>query len=170
MSQGVANTRIYELIEPTIKDTVTVRETYSFRGKTYPADKMGIQNYADTIKTGVCDTVYNLDLYVMPDPSVKEYYVKVNAEGNGTGSSWENAMSGEDFAYVLPKASENTTFYIAEGSYSPIYSDDQGTMFTETGGIYYVNTSVKLIGGYPKDAVDGAVSDPEKYHTTRWRN
>ena len=38
----------------------------------------------------------------------KDYYVKV--DGTGDGSSWEKAMSGDDFAQLLPDVSSQSVF------------------------------------------------------------
>ena len=109
-----------------------------------------------TSKIG-CDSVVMHSLVVKPNPAVKEYYVKTSRQGTGDGSSWENAMDGTDFANTLPLAPEGAAYYIAEGSYQPLCEDDYCA--------YHINSSVAFYGGYPADAVTGALSDPKKYFT-----
>ena len=92
------------------------------------------------------------------------YYVKMDGEGDG--SSWENAMGNERFAETLKSAPDGSTFHIAKGTYYPTYD----TTFIRLGEVhsvkvYPIRSQVSIIGGYPEDAVDGAVSEPDKYVT-----
>ncbi len=93
----------------------------------------------------------------------KDYYVKVDGSGTKDGSSWENAMTSDDFAKKLPTAYEGSTFYLAEGSYQPCYCGD----YEKCGGrnLYTINTSVKIIGGFSNNAKLGDKNDPDKYPT-----
>ncbi len=108
-------------------------------------------------------------------PDAKAYYVKVNAVGIGDGSTWENAMSAEDFAFWLPRAKDDVTFYVAEGNYAP-------TSFVKNFDVYpwnlrgyghvlyyypsyTINSKVSIVGGFEKDAKTGAVANPDKYKT-----
>lgn len=90
-----------------------------------------------------------------------EYYVKTSRQGKGDGSSWENAMDGKDFAFVLPQVGDGVTFYVAEGEY------DLKKLSTSTDGTptVYINSPVTIIGGYPANAEEGAVSSPATHHT-----
>jgi len=91
---------------------------------------------------------------------VYEYYVKET--GAGDGSSWENAMSNENFARILPFVPDGVTFHIAAGTYHPVY--EYGGSFSKniSNRTFEINSCVTLIGGYPKNAQTGAVSEPEK--------
>ncbi len=104
---------------------------------------------------------------VCPEPAVvdltrTEFYVKVDGWGNG--SSWETAMSPQTFAYTLPKVKDGTTFYVAEGTYFPLYDKDMNLVLANN-SVFIVNSEVSIKGGYPADAKTGALSDPKKYET-----
>jgi hypothetical protein len=102
-----------------------------------------------------CDSVVMHTLIVKPDPKVLNYYVKTSRQGKGDGSSWENAMDGDDFIFMLPQVGDGVTFHVAEGRYVK-----EGNALSNK-----INSSVKIIGGYEAEAKTGAVSDPKKYHT-----
>lgn len=92
------------------------------------------------------------------------YYVKIDGEGDG--SSWENAMGNERFAETLKSAPDGSTFHIAKGTYYPTYD----TTFIHSREVhpvkvYPIRSQVSIIGGYPENAGDGAVSEPDKYVT-----
>ena len=109
-----------------------------------------------------CDNVVMHMLVVKPDQKVLNYYVKTEREGTGDGSSWENAMNGEDFAMYLPLAPKGVTFYVAEGTYNPVYGMD---LAKNKSPLYTINNDVTIRGGYPANAETGAVSEPDKYKT-----
>ena len=83
--------------------------------------------------------------------SAADYYVKV--AGNGDGTSWESAMSFQNFVVLLPTVPDNTTFHVAEGTY---YID------SISGGLV-AKSNVNLIGGYTSSPSAGDVSQPDKY-------
>ncbi len=85
----------------------------------------------------------------------KDYYVKV--DGTGDGSSWEKAMSGDDFAQLLPDVSSQSVFYIAAGNY------DASAATTRS---FLVNNSATIIGGFPKNPKRGDVANPNENITT----
>ncbi len=85
----------------------------------------------------------------------KDYYVKV--DGTGDGSSWEKAMSGDDFAQLLPDVSSQSVFYIAAGNYNASASRNK---------TFLVNNSVTIIGGFPKNPKRGDVANPNENITT----
>lgn len=130
-------------------------------------DKVGTYEIEQTIKSAVeCDSVVNYTLVVKPSKNRHEYYVKMERQGNGDGSTWEDAMSGEDFAYVLPTCDKGVTFHVAAGTYRPCY-DAYGEFSDSGSGLTYnINTNVTIIGGYPADVLDmEALSEPSKYKT-----
>ncbi len=151
-------------------DTTLVRDTIYVGGKfmdvTYT--QVGVHDSIfENLKSQFgCDSVVMHILLVKPDPTVKEYYVKTKREGKGDGSSWENAMNGEDFAAVLPLAPDGATFYVAEGRYVPKYGENLSSDVESPKLCYEINSSVTIRGGYPAGAKTGAVSDPLKYETT----
>lgn len=147
----------------TSSDTIYANE--KFLGVTYtkvgPHD--GIIEHL-TSKEG-CDSVVTHRLIVKPDPTVKEYYVRVDGEGNGSGWDKSLAMNGEDFATYLPLVPDGTTFHVAAGTYKPKYDFNLLIPSSTYSLSYAVNSNVTIVGGYPANATDGAVSDPKKYHT-----
>lgn len=92
-----------------------------------------------------------------------DYYVKT--DGTGSGTSWEDAMSGERFSQVLPTAEDGSTFFIAEGVYSPTTSDGVNNTDNPNKFQYIVNSDVSIIGGFPANAKEDATSDPNLYKT-----
>jgi nitrous oxidase accessory protein NosD len=96
---------------------------------------------------------------------VYEYYVKEESTGTGDGSSWENAISNEHFARILPFVPDGVTFHIAAGTYYPMYEQHGAFSQSIINRTFAINSSVTLIGGYPADAQTGDASEPEKYKT-----
>ena len=151
----------------------STRETYKndtiIAGKTFLSNvykKAGVyKNVIDTIQDeNGCDQIINYTLVVVPDPSVKEYYVKVN--GTGAGSNWDEAINGADFAFILPMVPDGTKFYIAEGEYQPLYDEDGKEPKDSTARRFYTKQIVSLYGGFPADAKGTEKKrDPKKYPT-----
>lgn len=146
-----------------VRDTIYVGE--KFMDVTY--SQVGVHDsiFENLKAKNGCDSVVMHTLLVKPDPTVKEYYVKTKREGKGDGSSWENAMDGEDFAAVLPLAPDGVTFYVAEGRYTPKYTKGLSIPQKPSEAYYEINSSVTIRGGYPSDAKTDAVSEPDKYIT-----
>ncbi|MEE0083350.1 MAG: right-handed parallel beta-helix repeat-containing protein, partial [Paludibacteraceae bacterium] len=158
----------YELIEidtVIVRDTIVLGKTYVFNDKNMTPEKIGIYRDTMLVKKGNKEVVQVLKLYVKPDGSRNYFYVKKVAEGNGTGSSWNNAMSGEDFAFVLPLVGMGVKFYIAEGVYNPIYDAYGDESDDPTSLCYRIKNNVTFYGGYPADAKIGATADPENHPT-----
>ncbi len=80
--------------------------------------------------------------------------IYVKKDGTGNGTSWDDAMSEDDFFDALPLAKEGTTFYVAAGEYERTVSSP-----------IWLKNGIKVIGGYPAKAKEGAVSDPVNNHT-----
>lgn len=113
-----------------------------------------------------CDSVVNYTLFVTPDPNVLNYYVKTKRTGKGDGSDWDNAMSGEDFTFSLPYAPSGATFYVAEGTYKPIYTYTTPTSVKTYVSDYEIKNDVTIRGGYSAEATTKkALYDPKKYPT-----
>ncbi|MEE3486429.1 MAG: hypothetical protein VZQ98_19195, partial [Bacteroidales bacterium] len=113
-----------------------------------------------------CELIVTHKLVVKPNPSVKEYYVKVKGEGDG--SNWDEAMNGVDFAFVFSQVPDGTKFYLAEGEYQPVY-DEYGKIPAEKDTLskrFYTEKLVSLYGGFPDTATGtNKNSDPKKYIT-----
>jgi len=152
-----------------IPDTTTSLDTI-FVGETFLGEAYTNVGRHDSIFETLqdkedCDSVVMHTLIVMPDPSVLNYYVKTERHGTGDGSSWENAMDGTDFATCLPLAPNGATFYVAEGTYKPVYGSDLTVPAKTKSLCYRVNSDVTIRGGYPADAETGAESEPDSYQT-----
>ena len=152
-----------------IPDTTTSLDTI-FVGETFLGEAYTNVGRHDSIFETLqdkedCDSVVMHTLIVMPDPSVLNYYVKTERHGTGDGSSWENAMDGTDFATCLPLAPNGATFYVAEGTYKPVYGSDLTVPAKPKSLCYRVNSDVTIRGGYPADAETGAESEPDSYQT-----
>lgn len=101
-------------------------------------------------------------LFLCEDVRCLDYYVKT--DGQGDGSSWEDAMSPDSFAYILPKAPSGAVFHVAEGVYLPVLNW-KGEKSDGNDRRYTINSSVSIVGGYPSNAVTGAVSNPKSFKT-----
>ena len=123
---------------------------------------------------------YDKEAPVEDEKFLLEYYVKVNGEGTGDGSSWENAMSNESFAKILPKVPDGVTFHVAAGIYYPVFRANAPFFpwedYEYLNSIYdyitedkykafEIKSKVKIIGGYPFDAATGATTDPDLHKT-----
>jgi hypothetical protein len=71
------------------------------------------------------------------------YYVKVTATGDGTGTSWDNALSGETFiAKLASDIVDEDVIYMAGGTYYPPSAES-----------YFVsiNKAITIFGGFAPD-------------------
>ncbi len=144
----------------------TIQVGASFLGVTYTT--VGVHDSIfESIQHGDdCESVVMHRLVVNPDPTRNEYYVKTKRSGKGDGSSWENAMDSIDFATYLPLVPDGTTFYVAEGTYKPVYGLDMRKPEQTSSLCYKINSNVTIRGGYPADATGTDVpSEPKKYLT-----
>ena len=155
----------FEIDTVIVRDTIVLGKTYAFNDKNITPEKIGLYHDTMLVKKGNKEVAQVLKLYVKPDGSRSYFYVKKKAEGNGTGSSWNNAMSGEDFAFVLPLVGMGVKFYIAEGVYNPIYDASGEESDDLTSLCYRIKNNITIYGGYPADAKIGATADPENHPT-----
>lgn len=145
-------------------DTIYVGQ--KFLDKTYTVVGRHENIYETLQNTYGCDNVVLHTLIVKPDSTVKNYYVKTRRWGKGDGSSWDNAMDSIDFATHLPLVPDGTTFYVAEGTYKPVYGTNLSETTRTSSLCYTINNSVTIRGGYPDNATGTKVSsDPKKYPT-----
>jgi len=127
-------------------------------------EKIGL-HYYDTLEvSGSCYQLSRYPVVVTPVLNLTEYYVRVKAKGKGTGTSWNDAMDAEMFAYVLANLkSDSCTFYLAEGVYHPNYNE-KGLINTNfSNRLFSVKKPVKIIGGYSD--TDQPVYNPKSYST-----
>ena len=67
------------------------------------------------------------------------YFFSPNGSGDGDGSSWENAASGDYLGSTLKDAEPGTEFYLMEGAYAPDVNTNR----------WFIPQGVLLKGGYP---------------------
>ncbi|MEE1261190.1 MAG: hypothetical protein U0K66_13585, partial [Paludibacteraceae bacterium] len=151
-------------------DTTFTTDTIYVGEKIYDQTftKVGVHDSIfETLKSSLdCDSVVMHKVVVKPDPKTLNYYVKMKKEGDGDGRDWDNAMDSTDFATYLPLAPDGAIFYVAAGTYKPVYDANLNTSSNTSGLCYAINSSVTIRGGYPADATGTDVpSDPKKYET-----
>ena len=83
------------------------------------------------------------------------WYVK--ADGTGDGSSWESPTT---LSNALAAAVDNDKIYVAAGIHYPTNMIAGGSQAKDN--TFYVSSNVSITGGFPADAKEGDVSDPEK--------
>ena len=150
-----------------IEDTVFVRDTI-FKGDFFMGgiyDKVGYDTlFSESHTNENCLAITAHYLVVLPSPSIKDYYVKISGEGDGT--SWEQALSPKDFAAHFALVGDDVTFHIAAGTYHPVYgSSGENPVYSPFIG-YYTNSRVNLIGGYSSEPFQGEQPDPKNNITT----
>ena len=145
--------------------TDTIQVGASFLGKTYTVVGVNDSIFETLKNVEGCDSVVMHRLVVKPDPTVFNYYVKMESHGRGDGSDWENAMDSIAFAACLPLAPDGVTFHVAAGTYTPIYNESLVRPIYPAGRCYAIKSSVTIRGGYPATAEGDAVSEPDKYKT-----
>ncbi|MEE0084703.1 MAG: hypothetical protein UE068_10825, partial [Paludibacteraceae bacterium] len=158
----------YELgcVNDTTFTTDTIYVGDKILGQTFT--KVGVHDSIfETLKSSLdCDSVVMHRVVVKPDPKTFNYYVKMDKEGRGDGSDWDNAMDSTDFATYLPLAPDGATFYVAAGTYKPVYGVNLNVPSKTSDLCYAINSSVTIRGGYPADAKGKDVpSEPKKYET-----
>lgn len=88
------------------------------------------------------------------------YYVKVDGDASKDGSSWENATTLEN---ALENAMNGDFIYVAAGTYSPTVP--LTGVKTDADKTFEIHSNFTMIGGFPADAKEGAVADPEANET-----
>jgi len=145
--------------------------TFSNAGVSYTAGKLtsndeNISQTSFSAATGLNTFTISGTLKFAYEAICKDYYVKVNGSGSGSGSSWKNAMSNEAFARMLPVVPDDVTFHIEEGIYHPIYDADRNVTIYTSDKTFLINSNVTLIGGYPANVTDETKQpDPETNKT-----
>ncbi len=88
-----------------------------------------------------------------------DVYVKPNATGDGTGSSWENAISLSD---ALLAAVSGDVLHLASGEYIPSELITGGA--SDFDATFEIKANITLVGGYPENPV--ASDEPSKDNPT----
>ena len=82
------------------------------------------------------------------------WYVK--ADGTGDGSSWASPTT---LSNALAAAVDNDKIYVAAGTHCPTAMLAGGNQVKDN--TFHVAANVSIIGGFPADATEGAVADPD---------
>jgi len=80
-----------------------------------------------------------LSTSLMAQTDVTRYFFSPNGNGEGDGTSWENAAAGEYLGATLAAAEPGTEFYLMEGNYAP----DVNT------NMWAIPQGIVLKGGFP---------------------
>ena len=135
-------------------------------------DTMGRYMYVEEQKC-VCgsDSIIYHDLYITPSLKEMTYFVKVKGSGKGDGSSWENAMNDSSFSYVLANAKKNgVTYYMADGTYTPIYSKLSNDSAFASNKSFYAEKSFNIKGGYSKKSTSESYKKNTRKFETIFEN
>lgn len=83
------------------------------------------------------------------------YHVKVDGDGLASGASWEEATT---LPTALDAAGDGDVILLAAGTYTPVALISGGEAEEEK--TFDIHSNFTIEGGYPADAVTGAVADP----------
>ena len=135
-------------------------------------DTMGRYMFVEEQKC-ICgsDSIVYHDLYITPSLNETKYFVKVDGSGKGDGSSWENAMNDTSFSYILANAKKNgVTYYMAAGTYTPIYSKLSNDSSSTSNKIFYTEKSFNIKGGYSKKSTSESYKKNTRKFVTIFAN
>ena len=110
---------------------------------TIPASAANTYAFNLTVKNSITGCVsanvpVNLQV-VLPAPSTK--YVTMAGGGDGSGSSWTNAISTSNFPAKLAAGNSGDQFWVAAGTYKPTTNSDRTQTFS-------IPNAVKVYGGF----------------------
>ena len=88
------------------------------------------------------------------------YHVKVDGDGLASGASWEEATT---LPTAIDAAGDGDVILLAAGTYTPTALIPGGEAAEER--TFEIHSNFTLEGGYPADAVTGAVADPANNQT-----
>ncbi len=88
------------------------------------------------------------------------FFVKKDASGKG--HQWAEATS---LSKALEKAASGDTIFVAAGTYKPNEVITKGDPASDGDKTFEISKNITIIGGFPEDAVVGAVSDPATFKT-----
>lgn len=89
---------------------------------------------------------------------VNHYYVKASGSEDNDGLSWEQPTTLDK---ALDEMMEGDYIHIAAGTYAPTKTLTGGSASNAGDITFEIHSNVNIIGGYPADATEGAISDPE---------
>ena len=88
------------------------------------------------------------------------YYVKADGDAANDGLSWAKATTLEQ---ALEQAMNGDFIHVAAGRYLPTVP--LSGVKADADKTFEIHSNFTMIGGYPADAAEGAVADPEKNET-----
>lgn len=91
---------------------------------------------------------------------VNHYYVKKNGANTNDGLSWASATT---LSNALEIMAPGDYIHIAAGKYIPTNMISGGNQSADN--TFEIHSNVTIIGGYPADASEGALSDPARNET-----
>lgn len=97
-----------------------------------------------------------------PSDLVTHFYVKTTGTEENSGLSWNEATTLDK---ALDAVVPGDVIHIAAGTYIPTKVLTGGSASNAADRTFEIHSNIGLIGGYPDDAVEGAVSDPTSYET-----
>lgn len=97
-----------------------------------------------------------------PSDLVTHFYVKTTGTEENSGLSWNEATTLDK---ALDAVVPGDVIHIAAGTYIPTKVLTGGSASNAADRTFEIHSNIGLIGGYPDDAVEGAVPDPTSYET-----
>jgi len=97
-----------------------------------------------------------------PSDLVTHFYVKTTGTEEKSGLSWDEATTLDK---ALDAVVPGDIIHIAAGTYVPTKVLTGGSASNAADRTFEIHSNISLIGGYPEDALEGAVSDPTSYET-----
>lgn len=97
-----------------------------------------------------------------PSDLITHFYVKTSGTEENSGLSWDEATTLDN---ALDAVVPGDVIHIAAGTYSPTKVLTGGSASNAADRTFEIHSNISLIGGYPNDAMEGAVSDPSAHET-----
>lgn len=88
----------------------------------------------------------------------RHFYVKTDGLEANDGLSWAKATTLDQ---ALDRAASGDVIHVAAGTYKPTVTITGGNASEDKDKTFEISQNVKLIGGYPAEAADGAAANPE---------
>lgn len=93
---------------------------------------------------------------------VTHFYVKSSGTDENSGLSWDEATTLDK---ALDEVIPGDVIHIAAGTYTPTKTITGGSASNAGDRTFEIHSNISLIGGYPADAIEGAVSEPALHET-----
>lgn len=93
-----------------------------------------------------------------PPDFTRHFYVKEDGLAVNDGLSWAKATTLDE---ALDMAASGDVIHVAAGTYKPTVTITGGNTSEDKDKTFEITQNVKLIGGYPAQASDGAIANPE---------